>query len=144
MEQELFAHQSGEPVARVDPGDLRSVWQVMEESRLEAQVSGSELATGMDFLNSRCTPGVDLEAVSYRAMVLGLLSLSAPMNSELAPKMANWTTGYFKWPREYRWDGQGAARRGRACRSISTSSSASCRQQNDSTRVHFCLCRSWS
>jgi hypothetical protein len=74
-----FGANPGEPVPQVDPDDLKTVWQFFKESR---ERSGQAVATGVDLLRQVCKPGADVQAVSYRAMMLSLLT----RHVQLAPR----------------------------------------------------------
>jgi hypothetical protein len=63
-----FFGEAGGPVPEVDPEDLKAVWQLFKESRI-----GPTRATGMELIRAVCKTGTNVEAVSYRAMMLSML-----------------------------------------------------------------------
>jgi hypothetical protein len=75
-----FGGNPDEQVPRVDPDDLKTVWQFRQGS---LQRSEWPVATGADFLRQLCKPGADVKALGYRAMMLSLLIQHA--QEQLAP-----------------------------------------------------------
>jgi hypothetical protein len=73
MEGPLFGGKPGEPVPQVDLEDF-------DDSSVR---SGQAVATGADLLRQVCKPGADVEALSYRAMMLSLLTRHT--QEQLAP-----------------------------------------------------------
>jgi len=73
-----FGGNAGEPVSQVDPDDLKAIWTFMEDSPANAA-----FATGVGLLQRVCKPGADIEALSYRAMMLNVLTRHA--GEQLAP-----------------------------------------------------------
>ncbi len=71
-----FGGKPGEPVAEVDPDDLKAVWK--EACDLQARHPGQQVATGLGVLQSICKPGADIQAVFYRASLLSLMTYFAP------------------------------------------------------------------
>jgi len=65
---------SPEEVPRVDPADLRKVWNLYRE--IEHR-HGKNCAVGADLLEKICSPGADVIAIGYRT---GQLSLLCMMN----------------------------------------------------------------
>jgi hypothetical protein len=80
-ERPSFGGKPGELVPRVDPDDLKTVWQFFKGS---LERSEWPVTTGADFLQRVCKPGADVQALSYRAMMLSLLIRHA--QQQLAPR----------------------------------------------------------
>jgi hypothetical protein len=72
MDQPPHFGEPGEPVPQVGPGDLKAIWVFFEDSPANAAV-----ATGVELLRQVCKPGADIGALSYRAMMLSLLTRNA-------------------------------------------------------------------
>jgi hypothetical protein len=68
-------------VAAVDPADLKSVCAFMREARTTAR---RNTAISIGLYESMCSPGADVDAVWYRASMLGLLEMLLP---NVAPQM---------------------------------------------------------
>jgi hypothetical protein len=66
-----FGGNPGEPVAEVDPDDLKTLWQ--EISNLQATDPGQHVAIGFE-AKVLAKPGVNAEAVWYRSMMIRLLN----------------------------------------------------------------------
>lgn len=71
-----FGGEPGELVPQVDPDDVQAVWQQGRE--LLTRYPNRKLAVGLSTLQAVCKPGVNVEAVSYRASLLWLLARVAP------------------------------------------------------------------
>ena len=72
MESEFWDSTSqNSPVATVNPADLRRVWAIChgEQSRTPDQ----QFAIGLNSFKVACSPGADVHAVWYRAVLLELL-----------------------------------------------------------------------
>ena len=68
----FFGGNPGEPVPKVDPQDLKTLWQKQQE--LQARHPGEQVAMGMGLAEQICKPGADIPALGYRATILWLLS----------------------------------------------------------------------
>ena len=75
MDAKVFGGAPGEPVPEVDPEDVKVLWRHQQE--VQARYAG-QAAIGFDFIKSICKPGSNVEAVSYRMSMFGLLTLAAP------------------------------------------------------------------
>jgi len=106
-----FGGNLDEQVPRVDPDDLKTIWQFFKGS---LERSEWPVATGADFLQGVCKPGADVEALSYRAMMLSLLIRHA--QEQLAPwnRAGKLDDNVFRAAAEIQmqWIGVGITRRG--------------------------------
>jgi hypothetical protein len=75
-----FGGNPGEPVAEVEPDDLKTFWQ--EISNLQARDPGQHVTVGFE-AKAIAKPGVNAEAVWYRSMMIRLLNEFA--HEQLAP-----------------------------------------------------------
>src|SRR5271170_6042351 len=75
-----FLGNPGEPVAEVDPDDLKTFWQ--EISNLQVRDPGQHVAIGFE-VKAIAKPGVNAEAVWYRSRMIRLLNEFA--HEQLAP-----------------------------------------------------------
>ena len=75
-----FGGNPGEPVAEVDPDDLKAFWQ--EISNLQPSDPGQHVTVGFE-VKALAKPGVNAEAVWYRSMMIRLLNEFA--HEQLAP-----------------------------------------------------------
>ena len=80
---EFFGGVPGEPVAQVDPEDVRAVWKLGLGRSMESGHSGGQRAIGVEVCRAACKPGADISAVCYRGMMLGLVTRHA--QEQLAP-----------------------------------------------------------
>src|SRR5262249_34489952 len=64
-----------EPVAEVDPEDVKNVWQIGRDAQAS---NGRGVAIGADLIKQACKPGAEIVAVSYRATFPWLMRLIAP------------------------------------------------------------------
>jgi hypothetical protein len=72
--RELFGFgRPGEPVPQVDPGDVKAVWEVGQES-VKEHPQGS-VAIGVEIFRRACKPGANVPAVTYRTQQIGILQL---------------------------------------------------------------------
>jgi hypothetical protein len=71
-----FGGKPGEPVPVVDPEDVKTVWQIGRDA--QANHGGKNVAVGVDLMKDECKPGADIEAVSYRASLVWLITQIAP------------------------------------------------------------------
>ena len=69
----MFGGKPGEPVPAVDPEDVKTVWQIVK-----ARHPAQNVAVGVDVMKRACKPGADMEAVYYRASLLGMMTQTAP------------------------------------------------------------------
>jgi hypothetical protein len=69
-----FGGKPGTPVPEVDPDDLRTVWEYGEKIKKECGPNG---AVEIGIFERLCKPGVDLQAVCYRAQNLALAFMLA-------------------------------------------------------------------
>lgn len=76
----LFGGNPGEPVAVVDPDDLKTFWQ--ETRLLQARPPGQHVSICFD-ASAMCKPGANLEAVWYRSGMIWALNQAA--QEQLAP-----------------------------------------------------------
>ena len=75
-----FGGNPGEPVAEVEPDDLKTFWQ--EISNLQARDPGQHVTVGFE-AKAIAKPGVNAEAVWYLSMMIRLLNEFA--HEQLAP-----------------------------------------------------------
>ena len=78
-----FGGKPGQPVAPVDPDDLKAVWRVYRET--EMSHPGQRVGICMDIIARECKIGADVQAVVYRIMMLQLIQHVA------AKQLAPWT-----------------------------------------------------
>jgi hypothetical protein len=78
-----FGGEPGEVVPAVEPDDLKVVWQIGKD--VQAVHSGQNVAVGLDLMKQACKPEADIQAVSYRASLLWMMSQIAP--EQIAPFM---------------------------------------------------------
>jgi hypothetical protein len=74
-EPPIFGGKPGEPVREVDPEDVKTVWQVGKD----AEAGHPGVATGFDAMKHIFKPGVDIQAVGYRSMLIRMMSQIAPV-----------------------------------------------------------------
>ena len=73
----------GKPVAEVDPDDLKTFWQQMQEIRdLQAKHAGQHVSIGIE-AKAISRPVANFEAVWYRSMMIRLINESE--HEQLAP-----------------------------------------------------------
>jgi hypothetical protein len=77
----LFGGSAGEPVAEVDPQDLKALWHLGRD--IQARNPGRNVATGFDQMKAVCQPGANAHAVWYRSSMIWLLNQFA--QGQLAP-----------------------------------------------------------
>jgi hypothetical protein len=111
-----FGGNPGEPVAEVDPDDLKTLWQ--EISNLQATDPGQHVAIGFE-AKVLAKPGVNAEAVWYRSMMIRLLNEFK--HEQLAPWIKD-EEASERW-RRFRSNGSDPLS-GKACPSMLKSSSA--------------------
>lgn len=70
-----FGGKPGEPVPEVDLEDLKTFWQIEKDVQSH---SGPGVSVGRDLMEQACKPGVNIEAISYRAMTLWMMNQIAP------------------------------------------------------------------
>jgi len=63
---------SDDPVAAVDPADLRSVWTMGRN--VQANAPGQQTAIRIGCFERACSPGADTQAVWYRVAMLQMLA----------------------------------------------------------------------
>jgi hypothetical protein len=63
---------AGEPVPAVDPEDLKAIRQIMKD------VQAPTGAIGAEIFKQACKPGADIEAVTYRSMLIWFVNQAAP------------------------------------------------------------------
>ena len=71
----------GEPVAEVDPDDLKMFWQ--QGCTLQARQPGQNVGIGFEVVKAICKPGANLQAVWYRSSMIQVLNRIA--QEQLAP-----------------------------------------------------------
>jgi hypothetical protein len=71
----------GEPVAEVDPDDLKAFWQ--ETRNLQARHPGQNVGMGLHVMKASFKPGANLPAVWYRSVMIQVLNQVA--QEQLAP-----------------------------------------------------------
>jgi len=76
-----FGGNPGEPVAEVDPDDLKTFWQ--ETRKLYARAPGQSVGMTSEAIKTFCKPGVNPEAVWYRSTMIWALNRFA--QDQLAP-----------------------------------------------------------
>ena len=75
----------GEPVAEVDPDDLKTIWQ--EARNLQSRHPGRNASIGSDGMKAICKPGANVLAVWYR------LSMIWVLNRFAQERLAPWVKG---------------------------------------------------
>ena len=68
-----FGGEPGTPVPVVDPEDLRTLWEYLED----VVKTHPNTAIGTDIYRAICKPGADVEAVCYRSQMLWLVTSRA-------------------------------------------------------------------
>jgi hypothetical protein len=76
QEPPSFGGKPGEPVPAVDLEDLKTVWQIGRDAQVNHP--GKPVAVGVACFIRSCKPGADIEAVSYRAGLVWLMTQIAP------------------------------------------------------------------
>ena len=71
-----FGGKPGEPVPRVDPEDVKTVWQIGKDA--DDRHPGKSVAVGIELMRHACKTRTNIEAVSYRAGFLWIMSYIAP------------------------------------------------------------------
>ena len=71
-EIDVFFGKAGEPVPVVDVADMKVMWA--HGQKLKAQHLGG-VAVEVGIWKQLCSPGADIQAVSYRCQMLGLLEM---------------------------------------------------------------------
>ena len=71
-----FGGKPGETVPVVDPDDVRTAWQI--EREVQARYPGKNIATGGELMKKACKPGANIQAVTYRAWLVLLMTEIAP------------------------------------------------------------------
>jgi hypothetical protein len=71
-----FGGKPGETVPAVDPDDVRTAWQIGRE--VQARYPGKNIATGAELMKQACKPGANIQAVTYRAWLVLLMTEIAP------------------------------------------------------------------
>jgi hypothetical protein len=75
--RKLFGHGcAGEPVPRVDPADMRALWDFAEDSRRTHPDGGTMI--GVYVLLDQCKPGTNVPAVNYRVNKIEMLRRILP------------------------------------------------------------------
>jgi hypothetical protein len=77
-----FLGNSGEPVAEVDPDNLKAFWQEIRNFNSQPSDPGQHVAIGFE-VKALAKPGANPEAVWYRSMMIRLLNEFA--HEQLAP-----------------------------------------------------------
>lgn len=85
MEPPLFGKKAGEPVPQVDPGDIKAVWDVLDD--VARRHPGEQVGIEKGFFERACKPGADIDAVLYRAGMLRIFLKHGDEN--LIPWMDN-------------------------------------------------------
>lgn len=80
-----FGGNPGEPVAEVDPDDLKTFWQ--ETCSLYARAPGQSVGMTSEVIKTFCKPGVNPEAVWYRSTMIWVLNRFA--HDQFAPWVNN-------------------------------------------------------
>jgi hypothetical protein len=75
----------GEPVAEVDPDELKTFWQ--ETRNLQAEHPGQNVGVGLHTIKATFNPGANLPAVWYRSAMIQVLNQVA--QEQLAPWVKN-------------------------------------------------------
>lgn len=75
-----FWGEAGESVPQVDPSDIRAAWELGQE--MEKNHLGVNVGIGVDVFQHACKPGANIQAVTYRANMLGMLLHVAPSMME--------------------------------------------------------------
>jgi hypothetical protein len=71
QESRRLGGKPGESAPTVDPHDVKTVWEIGRDAH--ADHPGGGLFIGAELMKRACKPGADIQAVSYRAMLLGLI-----------------------------------------------------------------------
>jgi hypothetical protein len=72
----LWAGVAGETVPRVDPSDVKALWELGQGVKKSHPEGG--IAIGVALFNECCKPGANVPAVRYRVSMLGMLQYVAP------------------------------------------------------------------
>jgi hypothetical protein len=67
-----FGGEPGEAVPAVDAEDVKTVWQIGRDA--QANHAGQNVAVGADLMKHACKPGANIEAVTYRSWLVGLMA----------------------------------------------------------------------
>jgi hypothetical protein len=71
-----FWKDSSSDVAVVDPADLTVVWELMQD--VQRRNEGQSASVGIAAYKNLCSPGANVEAVWFRAAMLGMLNMAMP------------------------------------------------------------------
>jgi hypothetical protein len=107
-----FGGKPGEPVPQVDPQDVKTLWEMSQET--ERRHPGVQAATGVAVLEQVCKPGANIRAVTYRSSMIWVLRHSAPEVLEPWTKEDQLDDVIFRTMAEIpmEWIGVGVSRQG--------------------------------
>ncbi len=77
----LFGGKPGQPVPPVDPDDLKTAFEIFQNVARRYPDGRSDV--GVDVFQHPCKPGAGISAITYRAMMLGVVVRHA--QAQLAP-----------------------------------------------------------
>jgi hypothetical protein len=108
--KESFGGASGTPVPQVDPSDVKAAWVLTQETK-KAHPDGV-VGIGEEIVEAHCTPGANIQAIFYRANMIGMLQLVMPesVNPLIQDKLEAVVQTAATIPME--WMGSGIVRRG--------------------------------
>jgi hypothetical protein len=80
--------RSKDDIAAVDPADLKAVWALMRDVK-----AGQSVGIDSRAYENACSPGADVDAVWYRASMLGLLQMLPQISPQMFPesRLTPWT-----------------------------------------------------
>ena len=82
VEPPPFGGKPGEAVPEVDPGDVKTVWQMGRD--LQANLPGQRVSIDFGVLKAACKPGANIEAAWFRASVISVIDhVPLPQCAEL-------------------------------------------------------------
>jgi hypothetical protein len=110
IRQEFGLGRDGEPVAIVDPEDVKAVWEVEQESVMRHPQGN--VAIGIESLRRACKPGANVSAVIYRTWLIRLRQMIQP--DTMDPLLQNKPEAVFRAAAEIpmEWIGVSKVRHG--------------------------------
>lgn len=109
-ESHEFGGAPGTPVPEVDPSDVKAAWSLTQETKKAHPEN--VVGIGEEIFEAHCTPGANIQAIFYRANMIGMLQLVMP--ESVNPLVQDNLDAVFQTaatiPME--WMGSGIVRRG--------------------------------
>jgi hypothetical protein len=109
-ELQEFGGAPGTPVPQVNPSDVKAAWVLTQETKKEHPEN--VVGIGEEIFEAHCTPGANIQAIFYRANMIGMLQLVMP--ELVKPLVQDKLDAVFQTaatiPME--WMGEGIVRRG--------------------------------